>query len=184
MDRAISTASRDEIIDAIVENLGGEGREHFILPESVSRRWEVIDSYIDRLGALQRPLQRVDRRRRAEADIAKEIDDLLAELEVKLAHPHAPRFNAQILRGIKWMREMCQWQMKARPRPHHPVDHLKRACAHCAFDLMRRFSDLPISGTLEGPFFVITGLLYGVVAGVHDVDVKRACTAVLHHRRP
>jgi hypothetical protein len=183
MDRVISTAarSRDEIIDDIIKKLGGAGGES-LLPWSDACRWAVVESYIDRLGALRQ----ADDRRRAEADIAKEIDGLLAKLEIKLARPHAPRFNTQILRGIRWMREVCRAQMRGRPPAQRPADHLKRGCAHCAFDLMWGFSDLQPSNTSEGAFFAITALLYEAVTGTYyaEVEVKRACTVVLHHRRP
>jgi hypothetical protein len=169
---------RDKIIDEVIEKLGGAEGES-LLPWSDACRRGVVKSYIDRLA----PLQRADARRRAEADIAEDIDDLLAKLEIKLAHSHAPRFNAQVLRGIKWMREMCQAQMRGRPEAHGPVKHLKRGCAHCAFDLMWGFSDLRPSSSPGGPFLTITALLFEAVTGEYGADVTRACLAVLRHHR-
>jgi hypothetical protein len=58
------------------------------------------------------------------------------------------------------------------------VDWGKRTCAGCARGLMQLLSKKPPTGTKDGPFRAICGLLYRAVSGKR-ADLKRACDKVL-----
>src|SRR5215469_6807376 len=104
MEQVISTApeptrSLDEIVDDIVLECGDVQGESLILPEATTRA-EVM-SLVSRLDAGARKGSR--EQRRAEVDHAQSIDGLLAELELRLADPLAPRFNKQLISRIGQM---------------------------------------------------------------------------------
>ena len=63
--------------------------------------------------------------------------------------------------------------------PHPNYDPAKHLSAEFAHRLTRKLSDQKITGTEDGAFRTIAGLLYEVVTGQPDVDLKRACDAVL-----
>jgi hypothetical protein len=188
MRRVISTApeptrERDEIVDDIVRELGGARGESLILPEAAVRA-EIMRS-VSRMTAGARRWSR--EQRKAEADHAQSIDDLLAELELKLADPLAPRFNKQIFSAMGRLtaviREMCQKQTLFRPKGGREVDQLKRDCASSAFHLMQKFSRHKISGSAQTSYPVIAALLFEAVTGEREANVKRACEHVLRRRR-
>jgi hypothetical protein len=181
MEQAISTApeptrSRDEIVDDIVRELG-DARGESLTENDI--RAEVM-SLVSRLTAGARKGSR--EQRRAEADHAQSIDGLLAELELRLADPLAPRFNKQLISAIGQMREACRRQMLFRPKGGREVDHLKRFCASSAFYLMQKLRRT-ISGSAETSFPVVTALLYEAASGERDANCKRAYEHVLRHRR-
>lgn len=62
-------------------------------------------------------------------------------------------------------------------------DALKHRCAAEAYYLMDLFSSKPATGTAEGPFQVIAGVLYSAVTGREPTDMKRSCDRVLEYRR-
>ena len=184
MGRAISTApeptrSREEIVDDIMREFGGARGESLILSEADTRTG--VLSFVTRLTAGARKWSR--EYRKAEADCAQGIDDLLTELESKLKDPLAPRFNAQVISTIGSMRESCQAQMQFRPKDGREFDHLKHYCARSARHLMQSFSRRKISGSAETSFPVVTALLFESTTGKRDANVKRACDATLRHRR-
>src|SRR5689334_7582813 len=116
MEQVISTRSLDEIVDDIVRELGDARGER---PENDTRA-EVM-SLVSRLTAGAR--KGVREQRRAEVDHAQNIDSLLAELELRLADPLAPRFNKRLIDGIRQMREACQRiQMSFRPKGGREVN--------------------------------------------------------------
>ena len=169
------TRSLDEIVDDIVLEFGD-----LILPEATTRA-EVM-SLVSRLDAGARKGSR--EQRRAEVDHAQSIDGLLAELELRLADPLAPRFNKRLISGIGQMREACQRiQMLFQPKGGREVNHVKRLCASSAFYLMQMFSRRPISGSAGNPFPAVTELLFEAVTGEPDANCKRACDAILRRRR-
>jgi hypothetical protein len=174
-----ATASLDEIVDEIVRELGDPLGKSLILPENAVRD-EVI-SFVGRLTAGARKGSR--EQRMAEADHAQSIDGLLAQLESKLAHPLAPRFNKQLLSAIGRMQEACQRQRLFRPKGGREIDHLKRYCARSTLFLMQKISRRPISGSAETSFPVVTALLHEAVTGERDANCKRACDWVLRHHR-
>jgi hypothetical protein len=63
--------------------------------------------------------------------------------------------------------------------PHPNYDPAKHLSAEFAHSLMRKRSGQKITGTEDGAFRTIAGLLYEIVTGQPDVDLKRACDAVL-----
>jgi hypothetical protein len=124
--------------------------------------------------------------RKAEADCAQGIDELLTDLESRLADPLAPRFNKRFLselgRLTAVIREACRRQMLFRPKGGREIDQMKRDSANAVFYLMEK-AHRPISGSAETTFPVVTMLLFEAVTGKPEANVKRACEYVLRRRR-
>jgi hypothetical protein len=62
---------------------------------------------------------------------------------------------------------------------HPNFDPAKDESARSAYRLMRSLSREKITGTRDRAFRIITSLLYEVLSGEQDADLKRACDAVL-----
>jgi hypothetical protein len=165
--------SLDEIVDDIVRELG-----------DVPAARAEVRGLILRMAVGEARWDRVQRKK--EADHAQRIDDHFAEIEPMLADPLAPRFNRQIYstlaRVTGVIREVCQEQMKVRPRDGREVDQLKRDCANAALHLMQKFSRHKISGTAGSSFPVVAMLLFEAVSDQPDADMKRATEHVLRKR--
>jgi hypothetical protein len=57
-------------------------------------------------------------------------------------------------------------------------DHVQRHCAELAYGLMTSFSELPITGYVNGPYETIARLLYEELTGRAGVSLTRHCRAV------
>jgi hypothetical protein len=66
---------------------------------------------------------------------------------------------------------------------HGNSDPAKSLSARSAYGLMQSHSVAKITGTQDGPFRTVTSLLYEALSGYGDVDLKRACDAVLKANR-
>jgi hypothetical protein len=67
---------------------------------------------------------------------------------------------------------------------NHPnFDVAKHQSARSAYDVMEKCSDRKITGTENQAFRIITALLYEVVSGQQDADLKRACDVILRRMR-
>jgi hypothetical protein len=66
--------------------------------------------------------------------------------------------------------------------PPNRADTPSYKCAGEAYDLVNHFSVKAPTGTITGPFCMITGILLDAV-GEGGTDVKRACDFVLRNRR-
>jgi hypothetical protein len=185
MEQAISTASeptrsRDEIISDIVLELGGARGETLVESENDTRDW--VTAHVE--CSVAHP-PRSPRATQAEADHAKKLDGLLAELESSLTHPQAPAPDAGLLSGIERMRATCRMKTLPwfRPKGGRNVNYVKRNCAGVALHLVRRYSRHPISGSAETAYPVITALLYEAVTGERDANCKRAYEWILRFNR-
>jgi hypothetical protein len=81
---------------------------------------------------------------------------------------------------LRRLRKVCAGNYGLHPN----YDHAKNLSAECAHALMRELSDQKITGTEDGAFRTISGLLYEVISGQQDVDLKRACDALLAFMKP
>lgn len=63
------------------------------------------------------------------------------------------------------------------------VDRAKAVCAEGAYDLIVKFSKRRPSGTVDGRFRTIAGLLFQALSGQQNVDLKRACDSQIRRRR-
>jgi hypothetical protein len=151
-----------------------------IQPENVARA-EVV-SMVQRLTVLVLQQEPSREERRGVADYARSIDAKLTELESMLKDWRAPRPDAGLISGIELMRAACRMRMELRPKRGQQTDHVKLACASCAFDLMKRFSRRKIKGSANSSFQVITARLYEAVTGEPDANCKRACESILRER--
>lgn len=76
---------------------------------------------------------------------------------------------------LKRLRDVC-----ARDYGDHPnYDHAKYESAWWSYALMQGHSHRKITGTENQAFRTIAGLLYEVLSGRQDEDLKRACDTVL-----
>ena len=126
------------------------------------------------------------------------IRDLPEPLAAYLFMPLRARFNITpaeevnaagiadydlFLQRLERLRLDCADQ-KAPPSSKGPErDRVKVGCATFARNLMLAFSRRRITGTAEGAYRVIASLLFEVLTGEGDVDLKRACDRVLHDVR-
>jgi hypothetical protein len=62
---------------------------------------------------------------------------------------------------------------------HPNFDHAKALSARSAYTLMKNHSTAKVTGTQDGPFRIVTSLLYEAVSRRRDIDLKRACDEVL-----
>lgn len=78
---------------------------------------------------------------------------------------------------LKRLRDVC-----ARDYGDHPnYDRAKRQTAWWSYGLMQKCSDGKITGTENQAFRTITGLLYEILSGQQDADLKRACDTELRN---
>jgi hypothetical protein len=81
------------------------------------------------------------------------------------------------------MREICAQAIAPGFGAHPNFDHAKFRCAFIAKALMGKLSKNEVTGTEDAPFRAIATLLYEAVSRQPDVDLKRACDAVLRDFR-
>lgn len=84
---------------------------------------------------------------------------------------------------LKRLRKVCARAVAPGFGSHPNYDRAKRTCAWFARGLIRGLSDRKITGTKDGAFRTIAGLLYEAISGQHDADLKRACDSVLRDVR-
>jgi hypothetical protein len=150
-----------EFVKAIVEELGGR---------------EINDSRV--LAHRTRPLDRYIR-----AEVRREID--------RLRSPQLALFDmpttADLRKAQETLDRMLPPTVAAGLRaiwrePPDCSNELKYRCAAGAWCLMDSLSKKERTGTQDGPFHMITQLLYSATTGRHDVNVKRACDWILQRR--
>jgi hypothetical protein len=196
----------DEIVDDIVCILGDVEGKALVLPGDETRA-KVRRAIEDSTQFFHNWNKWCSREGRATiAKDAGELAELIAALESRLKHLPDPLadylFGPQIARHalmpvddimattladkrtlldrLGLMRCDCQRQ---RPPPESSgpeQDRAKHHCAALARNLMKAFSKLQITGTAEGPYRVIAGLLYEGLTEKAEVDLKRACDRALH----
>jgi hypothetical protein len=173
---------RDEIVDAILRELGHPRGQGLVLSQNDTRA--AVTALVGRLNVALRKGRRD--LRKAAADVAKDIDGLLANLELKLTHPLAPLSDPGLISRIERLREVCKKQMLVRPKPGRPSpkDELKRGCAAGAYHLVRRLSRRRIVSSPGGAFLRITELLYEALTGEREANCTRACMWMLDTARP
>jgi hypothetical protein len=92
----------------------------------------------------------------------------ISEDDVHAANSPAIR----LLRSLEEVRALCEEGELNQP----PTDQTKIWCARIAFSLMHQFSDEKVtSGSPDSTYRVLTGLLYEVLTGEAERDLKRAC---------
>jgi hypothetical protein len=188
---------RDEIVNAILDVLGGTQRKSLVLPETLVERMRAspnetirrqatrpqnyirtaVTTLVGRLAVVSRKGSRKERK--AAAKIAQDIDDLIAGLELKLTHSLAPLTDPGLTSRLERLRWVCRLQMCVRPKGGRSADELKRFCATNAFHLMQMFSRRKIVSSRGGAFVEITALLYEVITGKRLANCMRACAWML-----
>jgi hypothetical protein len=105
------------------------------------------------------------------------------DLDDHVAAPRRQRLATLYL--LRLLRAACEKFLAdgaGAERVHGPeLDRDQRHSATVAFLLMARFSAKPITGSDDGPYRVITGLLYELVTGRENVDLRRHCYWVIRH---
>jgi hypothetical protein len=104
----------------------------------------------------------------------KSIKERMADYQMRVYSDYQTQVDAFVTE-LRRLRKVCAQDYGLHPN----YDHAKNLSAEFAYDLMRELSDQNITGTEDGAFRTISGLLYEVISGKQDVDLKRACDAVL-----
>lgn len=144
-------------------------------PEYFDR--EAIRKTRDEARDIVRFIDRLDRALRPEA-LSPELRLRLA-LEVE-ARKSTNSPGQRLLASLSEVRELCQAGDDNQPS----ADQVRIWCARIAYSLMHRFSDEPItSGSPDSTYRAIAGLLYEVLTGERDRDLKRACDEHLQGMR-
>jgi hypothetical protein len=193
---------RDELVEAVVDNLKPwkNHKTRDTVRASVNRS---LDFLIEQV-----PSNKKNFDRRAIRKHAKKLDRALSKVEKLLAsspglldwvlfdprpvlragdyYPEYPelRFRREMEArriafgtALKRLREVC-----ARDYGDHPnYDHAKNQSAWFSYVLMQSHSDRKITGTENQAFRTIAGLVYDVVSGQQDADLKRACDTLLRN---
>ena len=189
---------RDEIVEAVVDNMT-PWRNH----ESRESVTAAVNQALDSLLRLV-PFEKMFFDPRPNRKHAKKLDKAISKVEMlvmsspgmlrgNLFDPTLPlrkvgndldptayksleecfdAFFAELTR----LRKVCALDYYG---PHPNYDPAKHLSAEFAHSLMRKRSGQKITGTEDGAFRTIAGLLYEIVTGQPDVDLKRACDAVL-----
>jgi hypothetical protein len=109
----------------------------------------------------------------------KSIKERMADYQMRVYSDYQTWLDAFVTE-LRRLREVCAQDYGLHPN----YDHAKNLSAELAYDLMRKLSDQKITGTEDGAFRTISGLLYEVISGQQDLDLKRACDAVLAFMKP
>jgi hypothetical protein len=107
-------------------------------------------------------------------EATKSIEERMREYQTRVDADYRTLVDAFVTE-LRRLRKVCAQDYGLHPN----YDHAKNLSAEFAYDLMRQLSDQNITGTEDGAFRTISGLLYEVISGQQDVDLKRACDAVL-----
>jgi hypothetical protein len=116
--------------------------------------------------------------------IAKSAEKLSALLERATLSPEMqlrlePEKGA-LLRGLRAVQEICEMADQNQPS----TDPILLWCASVAFTLLFQFSDkMPTSGSALSPYRVVVSLLYEVLTGKPNHDLRRACGEYLKATR-
>ncbi|WP_334406618.1 hypothetical protein [Bradyrhizobium sp. AZCC 2289] len=123
-------------------------------------------------------IDRLDETLRSEA--------LAPEIRLRLALEKAPDANTakapadRLLIALSDVRELCRAGEENQPS----ADQVRIWCARIAYSLLDRFSEeTPASGSPRSPYRVLAALLYEVLTGDADHDLKRACDEHLRGMR-
>jgi len=203
MKRTSKTPQRpaSDIVDDILRVLGGdELKRDLRLPEDETRRrlLELVEGL--RLRAARHLPSRATRR--AASNYASKVDTCILELEKLLASHFwsellggdAVELDGRLVKSTSpamvemknhwkrdaFMEQLAQIRARCRilmaPLGMGPeVDDVRNVCASAAYYFMHTFTCRPITGTTEGDFEVISGLLYEAATGRSGVSMKRAC---------
>jgi hypothetical protein len=124
-----------------------------------------------------------------------DVEKLIHELRTRGKLPPTPNINIRkIKKAVTVLRSIVRFEDQSAvldqfdafwQEPPERRKALKWRCAAEAFDLMAFFSAKPPTGTPTGPFQEIAAMIYEAVTGeTHtDVNIKRACDAILAARR-
>jgi hypothetical protein len=151
-----------EYIDAIIKELGGEAIED---PRKLSNRTASLDRYVR--AEVRREINRL----RSPQTV---LFDLPTAADIRKARETLDRLlPPTVVAGLQAI-----WQ----EQPERS-NELKYRCASGAWYLMEGFSRSERTSTEDGPFGVITQLLYSATTGEHDINIIRVCDWILQKRR-
>jgi hypothetical protein len=154
--------STAEFINAIVKELGGEAIED---PRNLANRTASLDRYVR--AEVRREINRL----RSPQPV---LFDLPTAADIRKAQETLDRLlPPTVVAGLQAI-----WQ-----EPPERSNELKYRCASGAWYLMESFSRRERTSTQDGPFHVITRLLYSAATGEHDVNIMRVCDWILQKRR-
>jgi len=151
-----------EFINAIVKELGGDAIED---PRNLANRVAPLDRYVR--AEVRRELNRL----RSPQPV---LFDLPTAADVRKAQETLDRLlPPTVVAGLQAI-----WQ-----EPPERNNELKYRCASGAWYLMESFSRSERTSTQDGPFHVISQLLYIAATGEGDVNIVRVCDWILQKRK-
>jgi hypothetical protein len=152
-----------EFIDAIIKELGGDAIED---PRKLANRTASLDRYVR--AEVRREINRLRSPQTVLFDLPTAADIRKARETLDRLLPPA------VVAGLQAI-----WQ----EQPERS-NELKYRCASGAWYLMESFSRSERTSAEDGPFRVITQLLYSATTGEHDVNIiMRVCDWILQKRR-
>lgn len=174
---------RDEIVEEIVNSL--RPWQAYLSRDEVT---VAVKHELDFLFQTITVEQRLSDRKR-NRDYAKKLDHTLTKVETLLKSAPSAFEWAYRSRVTSFLAQLELFR-KAYSRAiapglgYHPnFNYQKNDCAWWAYELLSGLSKRIVSGTQEGPFQVITSLLYEAISGEKDSDIKRACDSVLRETK-
>jgi hypothetical protein len=194
----VSQARCDEIVEEILENLRPWKRPNAAYP--VTPQHQVYDTVHSVAG---RSVVQSETRSKNPAikAYAKEVSKTLAKLE-SLLKKMPGELRRQVFFESAGFETLWTWEggsdelFVAFGRVHRLFDNIqkylycrpnfdpvKKLCAFSAYSLILIHSKRPATGTVDGPFRVISSLLFEAASGNRDADLKRACDTVLRRHR-
>jgi hypothetical protein len=165
----------DDFVAAILDELKGYGLND---PRALARRVSPLDDYLR--VEVRRSIERVRTLTNPPAELRNLFDSLppqpMSYYRRIAKELEAVAFLPSQIAALRQLQAIEQ-------EPPERGDALKYRCAAEAYYLMDLFSSKPPTGTAEGPFQIITGVLYNAVTSREPTDMKRSCDRVLEHRR-
>src|SRR5262249_39667124 len=202
---------RDEIVEEVVENLrpwkNHKSRDSVtavvnqqlnLLVELAPLQSELFDArqYRGHAKKLDKALSNVEKLlKAAPAMLAVSFFNSLPPLELtdddeyplvqpmphksieEIERAHRVRANG-FLTELRRLRKICAVKLGTHPN----YDRSKHLSARWAYGLMEELSDGQITGTADKPLRNIASLLYAVVSGHQNADLKRACDDILREK--
>ena len=158
--KPVCTARQNEIIEEIVVSLRPwkKGKTEFAITNDVKNNLNGV------IHLAQAPPPFPTRTQVREH--AKQLDHALCEVERLLPGPSMVLFDPlPSVKEVKRLRRMCAYAISRGFGHHANFDHTKRWCALFASCLICDLSAEAATGTADGPFRMITSLLYEAATG-------------------
>ena len=175
-------ATRAELVQTIVETLkpwrAGIARKDIKsgISEQVDLLCNVIPEHFSR-GAIQKTRDDACAVKTLILNLERKLNLASPELKMRLKIDSSPGWSPPLLVQLKTARDACEQAIAPRRK-----NEIKEWSVRTAYRIIRKYSENEPTGTDQGPFRVIAGLVYEIVTGTREKngkDLKRACDSHL-----